>query len=112
MLGSTLIKSSKRPTLKRVFGRTWDVCRVILPDGRKVDGWLDYTWGRWIHFPADGKWYKTSVDNMGRFKAVDLREEEQSWSDRHGDAPPTGDATNPATGEVRKPKYGLREDDK
>jgi len=73
MLDSKWIKSSTLPKCKNVFGRTWDHIDVIIPDGRKFDGRLDTTWGMWIHFQVDGKWYKTSVDNISNGWIVDLR---------------------------------------
>ncbi len=33
--------------------------------------------------------------------------EEQAWDRKHGDGPATGDATDPSTGEVRKPSYHM-----
>ena len=45
------------------------------------------------------------MGNLGAWYRVPV--EEQAWDRRHGDKPVTGDATDPSTGEIRKPSYHM-----
>gem|GEM_PF-5563298 len=42
-------------------GRTWDTCRVILPDGREIKGHLDTTWSSYFYFEVDGVWRNAEI---------------------------------------------------
>lgn len=63
MLGKPKVESAQRPKFRDDHrGRTWDTIPVILPDGSRIDGHLDTTWGFYIYFQYKGKWKKISVD--------------------------------------------------
>lgn len=69
-----LIQPARRPKMTDHFGRTWDTIRVILPDGERVQGYLDTTWGAFIYFMMDNKWKKTRVEEADGDKWIlDLR---------------------------------------
>lgn len=56
------VSPSKVPRFTdQVFGRTWDNLPVILPDGRRITGIVDTTWGAWIYFEVGGVLYRTRV---------------------------------------------------
>jgi len=52
------VLKTKRPKFRNHRGRTWDNCYVILPDGEKIEGHLDTTWGIYAYFEKDGQWFK------------------------------------------------------
>lgn len=58
-------------------GRTWDVVDVIIPSGERVQGVMDYTYGRRFYFEHDGKWYSASNlefhESGGHVTVYDLR---------------------------------------
>lgn len=64
------VRKTSRPKMTNVRGRTWDVCDVILPDGEKIRGHLDYTWGTNFYFEVDGSWYRGPIYD---FETVNLR---------------------------------------
>lgn len=52
------IFNTNPPKMKNARGRTWDTLTVILPDGIKVPGYFDSTWGNNFYFMFEGKWYR------------------------------------------------------
>lgn len=44
-------------------GRTWDYCKVILPDGAEIDGLFDTSWGMKFYFEQDFIWYCGRLDD-------------------------------------------------
>lgn len=61
------VRKVAKPKMNDHAGRTWDRCDVYLPDGRKIVGFLDTTWGTRFYFQPDGwggDWYAASIDNF------------------------------------------------
>lgn len=65
----------RRPKMRDYAGRTWDQCRVTLPDGTITEGYLDTSWGHWFYFQHGGQWFKGRIDvhMQGSNNDVDLR---------------------------------------
>lgn len=53
-------------------GATWDYLYIRLPNGQKVKGYADMSWGAYAYFEYNGKWYKTSVARINRQGDIDF----------------------------------------
>jgi hypothetical protein len=54
--------------MTNVNGRTWDICRVHLPNGSDIKGFMDTTWGEYFYFTLDdNQWYKGSISKFESF---------------------------------------------
>jgi hypothetical protein len=60
------IRAAKRPTMRNHRGRTWDVCDVILPGGKKITGHLDTTWSLYFYFEVEGIWRRGEIAHFER----------------------------------------------
>jgi hypothetical protein len=61
------VKKVRKPKMRDHAGRTWDQCDVYLPDGQKVVGFLDTTWGTRFYFTTGGwpaMWFAASIDDF------------------------------------------------
>lgn len=56
------ILTAKRPKFSGAKGATWDGVKIILPNGKKIDGFIDTSWGKYVYFQYKGKWRK--IDAM------------------------------------------------
>lgn len=54
------IKNTKKPKMRNVNGRTWDV-EIAKMDGKEKHLYLDTTWGSRFYVENDGKWYSGEV---------------------------------------------------
>lgn len=62
------IHKTRKPKMKEHRGRTWDSCKVILPNKLEIEGYLDTTWGTRFYFPYENNWYVGGLfewDNSG-----------------------------------------------
>lgn len=50
------IHKTRKPKMTDHRGRTWDYCRVVLPDGKMIDGYFDTSWGTRFYFEHEGVW--------------------------------------------------------
>ena len=54
------LRTCKQPSMSEHRGRTWDHGYIIL-EGEKIYAWLDTTWGEYIYFEYEGRWYKVKM---------------------------------------------------
>jgi len=63
------IRPVRPPSFGSGFGRAWDHATLELPNGTRVGGWRDYTWGSAILFEYpehSGEWWSANVKTLDR----------------------------------------------
>lgn len=61
------VKKVRKPKMRDHAGATWDQCDVYLPDGQKIVGYLDTTWGTRFYFSLGGwpaMWFAAPIDDF------------------------------------------------
>lgn len=58
------ITKAKEPMMTCHKGRVWDICNVILPDGSKIEGFLDTKWSDYFYFEYQEQWYKGIIETF------------------------------------------------
>lgn len=73
-LGRSFVRNTNEPRMRNHHGgATWDNVTVILLTGESVRGHVDTTWGAYIYFEVNKKWYKIPVTKWNGRGTLDLR---------------------------------------